>query len=24
MTVWKETLHANLPHLVYWVRRGDA
>jgi hypothetical protein len=24
MTVWKETLHANMPHLVYRVDRGDA
>jgi ribosomal-protein-alanine N-acetyltransferase len=24
MTVWKETLHSNLPHLVYRVRRDDA
>jgi ribosomal-protein-alanine N-acetyltransferase len=24
MTVWKETLHSNLPHLVYRVQRGDA
>jgi [ribosomal protein S5]-alanine N-acetyltransferase len=24
MTVWKETLHANMPHMVYWVQRADA
>jgi RimJ/RimL family protein N-acetyltransferase len=24
MTVWKETLHSNVPHLVYRVQRGDA
>jgi RimJ/RimL family protein N-acetyltransferase len=24
MTVWKETSHANMPHLVYRVERGDA
>jgi RimJ/RimL family protein N-acetyltransferase len=24
MTVWKEALHANMPHLVYRVQRGDA